>query len=387
MMWERMRGCRCWVWCCVIVACCGVARAQPLVKLLEPLVGAEEMEQVVRMLGLEGASAEAVWALHAGYLAEYEPRARAMREVSDELTRAVKEKRPDAKEIQARFGTEFGKFVTARMDTEVSLMTDVRALLNEAELAKWPAVERMRNRATLPAMFGRSVKLWCKVDLVKMTAAAGPTELERSAIARALEEYELEVDPPLAERKKMWAEERRWSEERQREEEPRLDERNREYGERVAEITQRHYRRLMTLLGAETGARLERTVRLRVYTQVLGGPRPAMELLDAAEKLEGLSAAQRTELAGVRAVYEVESERAERGAMDACDRMDAETRRYFDMSAEEKAAYRKMEHNPMNEVYADVARVRDELELKIVARVERIVPEMREVGKKEEGGK
>jgi hypothetical protein len=135
-----------------------------------------------------------------GYLAGYQVKADEMRKVVEETREEFRESRdPTVWQGLAPKMEEFRKY---RDQSEQSFMNDLKSILTEPQLEKWPAVDRMLRRDTLSRSFMAGERL----NLITMLEQMKLPEDKQKALKETLDQYELELDRELIERNKLQTE-------------------------------------------------------------------------------------------------------------------------------------------------------------------------------------
>jgi hypothetical protein len=182
---------RFWIAVLVLIVWCAGARAQP-----EPIT-LEEIAEYADMLALTPEQREIVDALHDGYAAETK---RIMADVSDrfragyESLKEVDESERDEKELEIALGMGPIWLDAYRTFTgvEARFLGDVRSVLEDAQLAEWPRVERLRRKH---AFLDQVEVAGAELDLTGVLEEPAPPGLDQVRL-----EYELKLDALMSRR-------------------------------------------------------------------------------------------------------------------------------------------------------------------------------------------
>lgn len=260
------------------------------------------VERYAEALGLTPDQKEAVLALHEGYMASVSEVQRAFAEAMSEIRRSFEESQDPAvfSEKMPKARREQREKMKA---LERSFLGDIRAILTPEQEQRWFRVERLRRRETQL----RGVVSGESVDLTEVIAGLRLGEPD-ATLREALEDYEAELDRALKVKEGL-----------SEVSEPVLGggavdieaireraARQREAGLKVKEVNERHARKLREMLPEEARDRFMQAVRRESFPAVYR-PSRAARTIEAAERLEGLSAEQRRRLRELREQYEREA--------------------------------------------------------------------------------
>jgi hypothetical protein len=135
-----------------------------------------------------------------------------------------------------------------------------------------------------------------------------------------LSQYAVEVDRALIERNKAYEEGlsrgRALFFERNFDEMEKLFEKSRDAAVKVRDVNQRYARQILNTLDTEQAAKLQREIDKRSFPQVYRETY-AQKAFDAAAGIEGLSAAQKTQVADLKSAFERDLDAANRKLADA----------------------------------------------------------------------
>lgn len=258
------------------------------------------VDKYARLLGLDDDQKAAVAALHEGYVTEFQAAAKEFRAAMAEITRTFEDTQ-DPTVFREKMPALRRSNAERTKKLEQNFLADVQALLSEHQQALWPKVERQRRRETTlrGALSGESVNLLEIVEALRLT----PDE----PLARALEEYELDLDRSLQAKEQVNEGARDFEGGGMFDMQAFQDRlaKAREAGLKVREVNQRHARRIEPLLPEERRAEFASAVRRDSFPRVYRPSRTA-RALEEALKFTDLDASQREAISALKATYERE---------------------------------------------------------------------------------
>lgn len=289
----------------------GTAQAQEIFQFGPEGAGAQpaafSRDDVARygaMLGFDEAQREAALALYDGMIAEQQEAAAKLRESIANSTREAREGNATFR-LDGDFATRIRDQIQARQAREDSFVADLRALATDAQAERWAGVERaIRRDRSLP----RGRLAGERVDLVKIAAELSPPGATASPdVASILARYEAEIDRAIVERDKRAAEMRGVA--RGDENAQALREKANEAREALRDVNRKYARQIAAALPEQEAAKFTQAVAERSYPQIYG-PSHASKSLDAALKMDDLTAEQRQTIEALRDGYARDARRA-----------------------------------------------------------------------------
>lgn len=286
-------------------------RAQPelseVVIIVNPY-SRQSIENAKRILDLDAEQLAGLQQLFSGYQAAVKARLADAKAKHDEAEEKSNESdAPDAWQAARKASNEITrKFMTDARALAASLTTDFKALLTPAQLDRFPAFERARRRESsryIQMMAGENA------DLVSLLDSLAIAWRSAKPLAEALEKYELSLDRLLQERQKLFddALERSFrgggEENIGKELLPKLF----AQAKAVRDTHRQGARTIADLLPPADKDRFTAVFRERAYPLVYAPSRVA-KTIDHALKLEGITDAQKTQLAELRATYQKEAD-------------------------------------------------------------------------------
>lgn len=154
-----------------------------------------QLEKLGTIAGLTKDQSEAAAMLHEGYQAQ-------VRELQDQMRSKMEAARDafresgDPSEFQA-MREEMTKVRAERKQLDASFMNDVKALLTDAQVAKWPKAEMALRRDQL---LRRGMLSGERVDLFRLVDDLKLSEDSRKPIDELLGQYEMDLDRELVKR-------------------------------------------------------------------------------------------------------------------------------------------------------------------------------------------
>lgn len=163
-------------------------------------VTSETLTRIGKVVSFDADQKLASEELLKGYLAGYQVKADEIRKVVEETREEFRESRdPSVWQGLAPKMEEFRKY---REQSEQGFLNDVKSILTEGQMEKWPAVDRMLRRDTL----NRSFMAGERLNLISLVEQMKLPEDKQKALKETLDQYELELDRELIERNKFQAE-------------------------------------------------------------------------------------------------------------------------------------------------------------------------------------
>jgi hypothetical protein len=287
------------------------ARAQfgmdPDSPMMDVSISRRSLDAFSRILMLDKDQKETVVALFEGYRKDYEVIQKKFRDGM----KTVQEKFADTQDVgvfsrdMPKLGKEFSEKTEA---LEAGFLKDVKDVLTDEQLAKWPRVERFQRRDKLMRVgfvSGAAVDLVKIVDRVK----AAPTGKED--LTPVLERYEIEMDRHLSEldsgRKDM--EKKFMPEEGKMPDFKKMQDAMKEIaelGKGMRETNKEYTRKLALLMDDASRARFEAEVKRYSFPRVYR-PHHVIKQMEAALKWDDLDTSKKEQIAALKATWEREA--------------------------------------------------------------------------------
>ncbi|MBL0927015.1 MAG: hypothetical protein IBJ11_05095 [Phycisphaerales bacterium] len=276
-------------------------------SMFDAPISSRQLEKYARLLSLTPDQTASAQELFKSQLADFQSAAEEARAAMDEI-RAEFQESQDAEVFARRMPDVQRRLNAAREKFEKTLFDDMRLTLDEAQLARWPAMQEARRRdqfLPLGSLSGEAVDLFRVAESLSFPAETA------AKVDPLLASYSAELDKALAAREQV------------RRNQPqllgpgttqRLDpselqkqlEELREAGRKVRDVNARHARQIASVLSADEAARFDAEVRKASFPQVYREP-SVLRQLAAAERFDDLSADQKQALAGLREKYQREA--------------------------------------------------------------------------------
>lgn len=170
-------------------------------QAFDPSVTSQDIDTFTSLFGLDKAQKDAVKQLFDGYQQQFAASAKEMRAKVD----AARQEAQDSGD-RAAFGevmTQMTDFRKTKTKMEESFFSDMKVVLSEKQLEKWPSFERTRRRQST---IGNGLMSGERVDLVKLVDDLKLPPAERTGLNEVLEQYSVELDPVLVNRNTVYEE-------------------------------------------------------------------------------------------------------------------------------------------------------------------------------------
>ncbi len=268
-----------------------------------PNINARNLKQFASILGLNDEQRKAADELLSGYSTEYLGAVKRLEEVSyamqDEFASSG-----DMEVFQEIMPGVMKKFQKKIDSLEKGLMDDLKALLDQQQLQRWPLVERLHRRNSTinwGSLSGECVNLAEIVDGLRLDPAVA------APLSPTLEQYEVDLDRELIARNKLLQDQmdKMWDNMMGQDPEGMMKQFKdmKEAGRRLVDVNNRYARQLQSQLPTELQKKFDAQVKLvslpKVYRKSY-----AQRILDAAEAIPDLDATQKEGLHGLREAYE-----------------------------------------------------------------------------------
>lgn len=272
--------------------------------LFEAGVSSREVDTMKSMLGLSGEQDEAVRALFEGYQSSSNELVTTARETMDQMR---EELRADFAEGGGdgfrRMGEEMEKFRKARKDLETGFFNDVKAVLTEDQLAKWPRVERSHRREST---IGRGLMAGERIDVVQLVNDLKLEAVDRAALDPVLDQYETDLDRELAARNDVYdraqGQMRELMQSGDADKMQKIFDDGRAASTRVRDVNRRYARQVEGMLPETARAQFSDAVKRQSFPMIYR-PTQAGRAIETASKFSDLSAEQKSSLDSISASY------------------------------------------------------------------------------------
>lgn len=266
-------------------------------------ISKRSVERYAELLGLSPEQKDSALTIHEGYAAAYQQAQKARRTAMEELRRSSEDTDDRTVFMEKMPGIE-NDFRDKTTKLNKGFFEDLRGLVSPSQDAKWIKVERMRRRETglRGGVSGASVDLVEVVNGLRLPADA------LNAVAPALDEYEGELDHQLQEKAKAAADGPGFEPGKPFDPE-KMQQRMKEAQEaglKVKDVNERSARKIEPLLPEDKQAEFRAAVKERSFPQVYRPSRTTKDM-DAALKLDDISASQRAQIQDLKASYQREA--------------------------------------------------------------------------------
>lgn len=271
-----------------------------------PNVGPRQMKLYAKILGLSPEQAKAAEDLLGGYETEYLAAIKRFQQIQQAANQEFMQS-GDMQEVQGAVQDAMKKF-SKRADTlEQSLMSDLKSLLEPAQLERWPQLERVHRRMTTVnwgSLSGESV------DLVDLVEGLRLSSEQAAPLQPVLARYELDLDHELQSRNEIIHQQlKEWFESGFTDFSPERLERMkkqmtdlREAGQKILELNKRYEGQIEPLVPQPLQGEFAEKFKLSSYP-VVYRKSYAMRVLEAALKFTDLDAPQRDGITTLRDAY------------------------------------------------------------------------------------
>jgi hypothetical protein len=269
----------------------------------EPPFNTKMLARYADMLGMDEAQREAATALLEGMQAEHQAIGKKMREKMDEVRAEFQESR-DPSVFTNKVPGAMRELGMARGKLEQGFVSDLKSLLTTDQEAKWPIVARsIRRERTMSQsrLAGEGVDIIRLVEDMKL-----PAEVE-SKIRPMLEQYEVDLDRPLAERNDLQTQARNVGPGDQEALE-KIRDQAREARVRIKEINERYARQIQPELPSDLAGKFRSEFEKRAFPEIYDNTHTA-DSARAALAFEDLSAEQKATIQSIRESYERDAAR------------------------------------------------------------------------------
>jgi hypothetical protein len=265
-------------------------------------ISKRSVDRYAELLGFSADQKESANSIYDGYAAAYQDAVKARRSAMQDVRRSS-EDTGDATVFMEKMPGIEKEFRSKTQKLEKGLFDDLRAMVSGAnQEAKWVRVERMHRREVGlrgGVVSGESVDLVDVVDGLKLPSDA------LSAVAPNLEEYEVDIDHQLQAKTKPAddASPFELGKSMDMDKMKKQAQESREAGLKIKEANERSARKIEPLLPEDKRAAFRDAIKQRSFPQVFR-PSRAIRDMDAALKLDDLSASQKASIAEIKSRYQ-----------------------------------------------------------------------------------
>lgn len=275
-------------------------------QVFEPSVTSDDIKSWKDRLKLSDEQHVTVEALFEAYQTQFAADAKVARDQIEALRDEARQAQDPS--IFQDIMAERQAFTKKRAAMEKSFFSDVQAVLNEQQMGEWPRIERDRRREQT---LGRGLIAGERVDIVRLVEDMDLTPDQMTAVQPILDQYKDDLDRELVTRNELYEQ----GQERMREfmqaamgggeENPDLEKlvtRGREAGMRVRDVNRKYARQIEGVLPDDKKSAFAADVKRESFPMIYR-PMYGTRVLDAADKMEGLTDTQKTSLASIRDTY------------------------------------------------------------------------------------
>jgi hypothetical protein len=341
------------------------------VAYLRPRLSDVQLSKLSDGLQLRPEDRDIVETLYRRYLEQHRDSLSRLLELQDRYIETAEEQPNDAAQLAADHRAALQKFLENRRRAEIALLSEIQAVIALEQLeCCWAKVIRMLNRADIKDLRGTTAARWYSVDLIRIVEESGLDPSEKEKIQQILDEYEVELDRPLAERRQMWDEEANWPPEKRQQDSNRLVERNYHLANRVGTINKRYAHWVLSVLSDDSKLTLSETVTMIAYPSVFESPRPAQVLLSRTAGLTDLTQSQTDQIKAIRESYGRDSKLLDTIAIQEYDKADDLVARWFRRQQNDET---DLDDYPEFQIFGVLERRRQEFELQTQRRIDAIL--------------
>lgn len=275
-------------------------------QVFEPSVNSDDIKSWKDRLKLSDEQNVTVEALFEAYQTQFAADAKVARDQVEALREEARQAQDPS--IFQDIMAERQAFAKKRTAMEKSFFADVQAVLNEQQMSEWPRIERDRRREQT---LGRGLIAGERVDVVRLVEDMDLSPEQMTSVQPILDQYKDDLDRELITRNELLEEgQSRMREFMQAamgggEENPDLEKlvtRGRDAGMRVRDVNRKYARQIEGVLPEEKKAAFAAEVKRESFPMIYR-PMYGTRVLDAADKMEGLTDTQKTSLASIRDTY------------------------------------------------------------------------------------
>lgn len=267
----------------------------------EPSIDSKAIDGMTTLFTLDKAQKEAVKQLFDGYQQQFAAAAKDMRTKFD----AAREEARDTgdRSVMTEVMEQMGEFRKQRTAMEQSFLGDVKAVLTDKQLEKWPRFERDRRRTQT---IGSGLMSGERVDLVQLVKDLKLPAETQASLEPTLDQYTAELDPALAARNQMFED----MQGKMRElftggDESAMEDmikKGREVSTKVRDVNRKFASQVETALPEDKRPEFTTAFKRESFPQVYR-PSQTTRVVDAAAKLADLNEDQKTAISTIKDSY------------------------------------------------------------------------------------
>jgi hypothetical protein len=271
-----------------------------------PSLGMRQLRQYALLLELSADQKSAAEELLGGYEREYRAISVRMKEVG----KSIQEEYDNDEEIDVWrevWPKVIKNFMQKTDKLDKGLMDDLKTLLDSAQQARWPQVERLHRRQSTLKHGSRAGE---QIDLVDLVEGLRLDSGAMQSAAALLEQYAADLDRELAARNKfiedgmdrffdVWM---TWDETKMKELYGEMN----KLSQKIVDVNRTYAKQIQGVLPPERQGEFDLKVKLATYPRVYKKTYTT-RVLEAAEALADLDAGQREGIKGIRESFERES--------------------------------------------------------------------------------
>jgi len=275
----------------------------------DPRVTSEQLTRYGGMLGLTDDQKEAAKGLYDGYFAAHQEQATKIRTVTESAREQFRETRDPS--VWQEIGPRMQEFRSASDAAEKVLLEDIKSLLNDEQMAKWPAMERTRRRETT---IRRGFVSGERADVIRIVDDLKLTEDQHATLTPVLESYEQDLDRELIKRNEIVDQAQNQGANfmqafRGGGDTTQIDKlitEGREAAVRVRDVNRRYARQVEAMLPEDKAGEFNQAFKRESFPQIYR-QRYAQQVITAASGFEDLTQDQRDGLAAIKDTYSREA--------------------------------------------------------------------------------
>lgn len=275
----------------------------------DPRITSEQLTRYGGMLGLTDDQKEAAKGLYDGYFAAHQEQATKIRTVTESAREQFRETRDPS--VWQEIGPKMQEFRTASDTAEKALLEDLKSLLNEEQMAKWPAMERTRRRETT---IRRGFVSGERADVIRIVDELKLPEDQHATLTPVLESYEQDLDRELIKRNEIVDQAQNQGGNfmqafRGGGDTTQIDKlitEGREAAVRVRDVNRRYAKQVEALLPEDKAGEFNLAFKRESFPQIYR-QRYAQQVITAASGFEDLTQDQRDGLAAIKDTYSREA--------------------------------------------------------------------------------
>lgn len=291
-----------------------------------PEISKRSVDRYASLLALDPMQREAAAALQQAYS---ESAQKASQEMQDSLKTLQDEAQDgDRSALFEKMPEIMRKHGEKRAALQKSFLDDLKSLLTPKQEEAWPKLERLRRREGLAGGMGMSMVSGAGIDLTELVGKLKLADTEVAKLDDTLEQYQQDLDKAIVEREKARAERDggepgKITMDFDMEKMKARTAEEREHAVKIRDLNRQYERRLASLLGDESRAKLDEEFKKRSFRQIFKEPYPA-KAIAAALKFDDLDANQKKALLAEQEAYNREVASLNDKWMQALDKAETE---------------------------------------------------------------